>query len=70
MFTYMCCCSCFFSECRDALGVESGEIADCQITASSYYSTNTATKARLNSNSAWTSANRGKPFYQNEYLQV
>ncbi|PIK56285.1 hypothetical protein BSL78_06813 [Apostichopus japonicus] len=61
--------------CEDALGMESGQILDCQITASSFQETPTnpypPTKARFNSDSGWAPGVRnGKPFSGNDYIQI
>ncbi|PIK48012.1 hypothetical protein BSL78_15113 [Apostichopus japonicus] len=57
--------------CEDALGMESGQILDCQITASSFQDMSTnpypPTKARFNSDSGWAPGVRnGKPFSGND----
>lgn len=58
-------------ECTDALGMASGAIANCQLVASSDWTTNDATNSRLNnSGGVFINAPRGPPFAQHEYLQV
>ncbi|XP_067932988.1 uncharacterized protein [Watersipora subatra] len=53
----------------DALGMASG-IKDCQITASSDDGTNVAKNARPSGTGWSTGIGRGRPLYQNEYIQV
>lgn len=59
-------------ECKDALGMESGQIVDCQITVSNNNDRSyMPTESRLNSTSGWsTSSIGGLLFYRNEYIQV
>ena len=62
---------CVFAECTEALGLESGDIDDCQITCSSALDSATdCSHARLHGTSGWTPAVRGTPFREHEYLQV
>ncbi|PAA81221.1 hypothetical protein BOX15_Mlig025174g4 [Macrostomum lignano] len=50
--------------------MESGAIADCQITSSGYLGTDSPLHSRYNSTAAWTTLHRGPPFYGNEFLEI
>lgn len=56
----------------DALGMESGDILDCQITASIDNGVGVPKHARPNTpgSKGWVTVTRGPPLYQNEYIQV
>lgn len=63
------------ASCEDPLGMESGRIQDCQITASSSLNTSThpypPSAARFNSESGWAPGVRnGNPFSGNDYIQI
>ncbi|XP_052285668.1 uncharacterized protein LOC127881632 [Dreissena polymorpha] len=53
-----------------ALGIESGTVQACQLTASSSRASNPPTQARLNGSGGWKPLVRGAPFCGMEYLQV
>ncbi|PAA51165.1 hypothetical protein BOX15_Mlig025174g3, partial [Macrostomum lignano] len=60
----------FVPDCANPLGMESGAIADCQITSSGYLGTDSPLHSRYNSTAAWTTLHRGPPFYGNEFLEI
>ncbi|XP_053377026.1 lactadherin-like [Mercenaria mercenaria] len=60
----------FSTESPNVIGMESGVIQNCQITASSYLDTNRPEEARLNTGSGWKPLVRGAPFCTDEYLQI
>lgn len=57
------------AEMPGAIGMESGIIQACQITASSYLDTNKPEDARLSTGVGWKPLVRGTPFCE-EYLKV
>jgi len=60
----------FFADIPNVLGLESGSVVDCQMTASSHHDTDTPSTARLNSADGWKPLVRGGPFCGSEFWQV
>lgn len=58
------------TDCYEPLGMDdSSMIKDCQITASIDDGINVAANARPSSD-GWATISRGRPLYQNEYIQA
>ncbi|XP_052782138.1 uncharacterized protein LOC128218506 [Mya arenaria] len=60
----------FDTELPDVLGLQSGAVLDCQMTASSYLDPNTPSSGRLITGIGWKPSVRGEPFCGSEWLQV